>query len=292
MTLVAAAIAGLLAVFRGADVSWGWFALAAVGIVLAHMANNLMNDLFDLEVGTDREDYPRNLYSPHPVLAGVITRTGLAACALVVKTICLAIMIILTVERGWPIIAFALGGFLLSSAYTAPPLRLKKRGLGEPTVLVVWGPLMVGGTYYAATGTIPGAVVLASLPYALLCTTVLMGKHIDKIPWDAPDGTHTLPVMLGEARARRLTQAMFVGFCVSVIALVIARVLPVASLLVLLSLPVLRQTWKAYSQPKPAKSPMPNPVWPLWFAAMSFLVTRRAGGLLVLGLVIGAILGW
>ena len=149
------------------------------------MANNLMNDLFDLEVGTDREDYPRNLYSPHPVLSGVITRKGLAPCALVVNVICLAIMIVLTVARGWPIVAFALGGFLLSAAYTAPPLRLKKHGLGEPTVLVVWGPLMVGGTYYAATGTIPGAIVLASLPYALLCTTVLMGKHIDKIPWDA-----------------------------------------------------------------------------------------------------------
>jgi hypothetical protein len=37
---------------------------------------------------------------------------------------------------------------------------------------------------------------------------------------------------------------------------------------------------------------MPNPVWPLWFAALSFLVTRRAGGLFVLGLIIGAILGW
>src|SRR5262249_26358043 len=44
MTLVAAALAGLLAVYRDASVAWGWFALAAVGIVLAHMANNLMND--------------------------------------------------------------------------------------------------------------------------------------------------------------------------------------------------------------------------------------------------------
>ena len=203
MTLVAAAIAGLLAIYRDADVAWGWFALSALGIVLAHMANNLMNDLFDLEVGTDREDYPRNLYSPHPVLSGVITRRGLATCALVVNALCLVIMIVLTVARGWPIVAFALGGFLLSAAYTAPPLRLKKHGLGEPTVLIVWGPLMVGGSYYAATGTIPGAVILASLPYALLCTTVLMGKHIDKIPWDAADGTHTLPVILGEAAARR-----------------------------------------------------------------------------------------
>jgi 1,4-dihydroxy-2-naphthoate octaprenyltransferase len=291
MTLVSGAVAGLLAVYRDASVAWGWFALAAVGIVVAHMANNLMNDLFDLEVGTDRDDYPRNLYSPHPVLSGVISRRGLAGCALVVNLLCLAIMITLTIARGWPILGFALGGFLLSTAYTAPPLRLKKHGLGEPTVLVVWGPLMVGGVYYAATGTIPGAVILASLPYALLCTSVLMGKHIDKIPWDAPDGTHTLPVLLGEARARTVTKAMFVTFYVAVIALVIARVFPVAALLVVLSLPVMRKTWEAYSQPKPAESPVPNPVWPLWFAAASFVVTRRAGSLLVLGLIIGAVLG-
>jgi 1,4-dihydroxy-2-naphthoate octaprenyltransferase len=292
MTLVSGAIAGLLAIYRDADVTWGWYALSAVGLVLAHMANNLMNDLFDLEVGTDREEYPRNLYSPHPVLSGVISRKGLAACALVVNALCLAIMLALTAARGWPIIAFALGGFLLSAAYTAPPLRLKKHGLGEPTVLVVWGPLMVGGCYYAATGTIPGAVVLASLPYALLCTTVLMGKHIDKIPWDAPDGTRTLPVIIGEAAARRVTQGMFVTFYVAIAALVAARVLPVASLLVVLSFPVLRRTFAYYSHPKPDVSPMPNPVWPLWFAALSFLVTRRAGGLFVLGLIIGAILGW
>ena len=120
------------------------------------MANNLMNDLFDLEVGTDREDYPRNLYSPHPVLSGVDHPQGPRGVRARRQRLCLAIMIVLTVARGWPIVAFALGGFLLSAAYTAPPLRLKKHGLGEPTVLVVWGPLMVGGTYYAATGHDPG----------------------------------------------------------------------------------------------------------------------------------------
>ena len=87
MTLVSAALAGLLAAYRDASVSWGLFALSAIGLVLAHMANNLMNDLFDLEVGTDTENYPRNLYSPHPVLSGTITRRGLAACALVVNAL-------------------------------------------------------------------------------------------------------------------------------------------------------------------------------------------------------------
>src|SRR3984893_7569865 len=277
MTLVAAAVAGLLAIFRGDDVSWGWFALASVGIVLAHMANNLMNDLFDLGVGTDREDYPRNLYSPHPVLSGVITRKGLAACALAVNVLCLAIMVVLTVARGWPIVGFALGGFLLSAAYTAPPLRLKKRGLGEPTVLVVWGPLMVGGTYYAATGTIPAAVVLASLPYALLCTTVLMGKHIDKIPWDAPDGTRTLPVLLGERRPRAVTKAMMVAFYPLVAVLVAAGTLPILSLLCLVGVVGLVKGGNPFAAPKPFAPPYGFPIGPLWFAALAFVHTRRAG---------------
>jgi 1,4-dihydroxy-2-naphthoate octaprenyltransferase len=292
MTITAAAIAGLLAAFHDEDVRWGLFALAAVGLVLAHVANNLMNDLFDLEVGADSESYPRALYAPHPVLSGTISRRGLLTAALVVNATDLAILVVLSVFRGWPMIVFALSGFLLSVAYTAPPLRLKKHGLGEPTVLVVWGPLMVGGTYYAATGHLPFSIVVASLPYALLCTAVLMGKHIDKIPWDAPDGTHTLPVLLGERKARALTQAMMISFYALVVLLVGTGTFPIAALIVLLALQKLATVWTPFSQPKPVEPPEGFPIWPLWFAALAFVHTRRAGGLLVLGLVLGVILGW
>ena len=292
MTITSAAIAGLLAAFADASINWWLFALAAAGLVLAHCANNLMNDLFDLEVGVDSETYPRALYAPHPVLSGTITRRGLLAAAAVVNAADLLILVVLFVSRGWPVVAFALGGFLLSFAYTAPPLRLKKHGLGEPTVLVVWGPLMVGGTYYAATGHLPISVVFASLPYALLCTAVLMGKHVDKIPWDARDGTHTLPVLLGERAARRLTQGMMVSFYVLVALLVGLGTLPIAALLVVFALPKLVTIWTPFSEPKPSEPPEGFPVWPLWYAALAFIHTRRAGGLLVLGLIVGVILGW
>jgi len=292
MTLTAAAIAGLLAAFHDENVRWGLFALAAFGLVLAHVANNLMNDLFDLEVGADSDSYPRALYAPHPVLSGTISRRGLLTAAIAVNAADLVILVVLFVFRGWPMIAFALSGFALSVAYTAPPLRLKKHGLGEPTVLVVWGPLMVGGTYYAATGHYPFGVFVASLAYALLCATVLMGKHIDKIPWDAPDGTHTLPVLLGESKARALTQGMMISFYVLVILLVGTGTLPIAALIVLLALPKLAKVWGPFSQPKPAEPPEGFPIWPLWFAALAFVHTRRAGGLLVLGLIAGVILGW
>jgi 1,4-dihydroxy-2-naphthoate octaprenyltransferase len=292
MTITAAAVAGLLAAFADEHVRWFLFALAAAGLVLSHVANNLMNDLFDLEVGVDSETYPRALYAPHPVLSGMITRRGLVTAALVVNTVDLAILLALFVARGWPVVAFAVGGFLLSVAYTAPPLRLKKHGLGEPTVLVVWGPLMVGGTYYAATGHLPAEVIVASLPYALLCTAVLMGKHIDKIPWDVRDGTHTLPVLLGDHAARLLTRAMMVLFYVLVGLLVGLGTFPIATVVVVLALPKLVQVWPAFSQPKPSEPPEGFPIWPLWYAALAFVHTRRAGGLLVLGLIVGVILGW
>jgi 1,4-dihydroxy-2-naphthoate polyprenyltransferase len=292
MTVTAAAIAGLLAAFNDESVRWGLFALAAVGLVIAHVANNLMNDLFDLEVGADSDTYPRALYAPHPVLSGTISRRGLLTAAVVVNALDLAILVVLFVARGWPMVAFALGGFLLSVAYTAPPLRLKKHGLGELTVLVVWGPLMVGGTYYAATGHLPGSVVVASLPYALLCTAVLMGKHIDKIPWDFFDGTHTLPVVLGEHAARVLTQAMMLAFYALVALLIGVGTLPIAALVVALAIPKLVAVWGPFSQPKPDEPPAGFPIWPLWYAALAFVHTRRAGGLLILGLVVGVILGW
>jgi len=291
MTLTAGFVAGLLAWWNaeGAADVWLW-ALATLGIVCAHMANNLMNDLFDLQVGTDDEQYPRALYAPHPVLSGMTTRTGLAVRALAVNLLDLAILVVLTVERGWPILGFALGGFLLSVAYTAPPLRLKKHGLGEPTVFVVWGPLMVGGTYYATVGSVSSEVLLASIPYALLCTAVLMGKHIDKIPWDEPDGTRTLPVILGERTARVVTQVMMASFYPLVGLLVAIGTIPVLSLVCLLGIVRLVRVWKPFSQPKPAAPPDGFPIWPLWFAAIAFVHTRLAGGLLVVGMLLGVLL--
>jgi 1,4-dihydroxy-2-naphthoate octaprenyltransferase len=290
MTLTAGILAGLLAV-RAHGFNAGWFALALVGIVLAHASNNLMNDLFDLEVGLDDStEYPRALYAPHPILSGMTTRRGLVTTALAVNVADLAILVILGLARGWPVVAFALGGFALSVAYTAPPLRLKKRGLGEPTVLAVWGPLMVGGTYYAAVGHIPGHVLAASLPYGLLCTTVLFGKHIDKIPWDAPKGIRTMPVLLGEARARRVTQGLMAAFYVLTIGLIVAGALPWPTLVVLAAVPTLAKAWEPFNHPRPDEPPARFPVWPLWFAAIAFLHTRRAGALLIAGLLLAAIL--
>lgn len=288
MTIFAGLLAGLLAV-RQPGFSWGLFGLALLGIVLAHVANNVMNDLFDTDVGQDTAEYPRAQYAPHPILSGLTTRRQLAALALAVNVADLVIMLVLVAARGPWVLAFAVGGFLLSAAYTAPPLRLKKRGLGELDVLVTWGPLMVGGTYFSATGHLPWQVWVASLPYALLCTAVLMGKHTDKIPFDAPLAIRTVPVLLGRERSLAVTRGLVAGFYVLLVAAVAIGALPWPALLGLGALPVARSVWGPLSAPPPAEKPRGFPVWPLWYAAWAFVHTRDAGAVMIAGVALAAV---
>ena len=191
---------------------WGLLALAIVGLVVAHAANNMINDYFDLEGGVDTDDYVRALYAPHPILSGWVTKRQLGAAILLANAIDLAIMLFLVTQRGPLVAAFAFGGLFVSVFYVAPPIRLKHIGLGEPGVFVVWGPLMVVGTFFIATGEIPGWAWIASLPYAILVTTVLFGKHIDKIEADRKKGVRTMPVLLGERRSRLVAQVLMVAF--------------------------------------------------------------------------------
>ncbi len=79
MTLISGLIGGLLALSRG-PINWWFWGIATIGIVLAHASNNMINDYLDYQSGADREaDYPRGLYSIHPIHSGWISRSQLMA---------------------------------------------------------------------------------------------------------------------------------------------------------------------------------------------------------------------
>src|SRR6185436_919250 len=291
MTLTSGLIGGLLAAATAPSIDWGYLALACVGLVLAHGANNMINDYFDLEGGVDTEGYTRTLYAPHPILSGLISKKGLLAVIAAVNLVDLAIMCVLTAARGWPVIAFALAGLFISVFYVEPPLKLKHHGLGEPGVAIVWGPLMIGGTYYVSSGTLPSWVWLATIPYALSVMTVLVGKHVDKYEQDSAKGIHTLPVLLGKQTSLRLNQLLMIAFYPIVGLLVLRGDLGLGVLLVAFAIPRLLKVLKAYSEPKPATAPKGFLLWPLWYVAIAFYHNKLAGGLFVLGLVVNAALG-
>ncbi|HJT63910.1 MAG TPA: prenyltransferase [Candidatus Limnocylindria bacterium] len=291
MTATSGLIGGLLAIGTDpAAVHYGYLALAIVGLVVAHAANNMINDYFDQSEGIDTDAYVRALYAPHPVLSGWLTRPQLRNAILVANLVDFVILVILVWARGPLVAAFALAGLFISVFYVAPPISLKKRGLGEPGVFLTWGPLMIGGTYFVATGTIPGWVWVASLPYAILVTTVLFGKHIDKIVPDAERGIRTLPVILGERQARMVASALMIAFYPIVIGSALVGWIGPWVALVVLAIPRLVAVLRQYSQPKPQSPPEGAAVtWPLWFVGGAFLHTRRAGALLILGLLLNVL---
>ena len=295
MTATSGLIGALLAIGTArltgtVTVDWLPLVLAVVGLVVAHAANNMINDYFDLEGGVDTDDYVRALYAPHPILSGWVTKRELGTAILIVNAIDLAIMLLLTAVRGPLVIAFALAGLFISVFYVAPPIRLKHHGLGEPGVFIVWGPLMVVGTFFVATGTIPTWTWIASLPYAILVTTVLFGKHIDKIDADRKKGVRTLPVILGERRARSVARVLMVAFYPIVVGAALVGWIGPWVALVLLGIPRLASSLRTFSAPRPETPPHSYVGWPLWFVGAAFVHTRRAGGLLVLGLLLNAIL--
>lgn len=307
MTVISALIGGLLASLAGFQHT-PHLLLISLGLILAHAANNMVNDLFDVLGGVDTKDYHRAQYALHPILDGLITKKGLIGAIMVCNVLDLAIAIYLTWVAGWPVMAFAVAGLALSVFYVAPPLKLKHRGLGEPAIFLIWGPLMIGGTYYTLTQTLPWGVWLATIPYGLAVTAVLMGKHLDKAEKDRTKGVHTLPVILGDQGARVVTQGMVTVYYLSVALLVAMRALPVYALMVLLTLP---QGWrfsKALREPMPATpqeafvlaadvipadmkakfDPTADhfPLWPLWYVVWGVWWVRLAGGSLVLGLIV------
>ncbi len=313
MTFLSTLLGGILAALDG-SFSFGPWLFVLLGLILAHASNNMVNDIFDVQQGVDTADYPRAAYAPHPILDGLVSRNALIGAVLLCNLIDLVIALYLTRLCGWPVMAFAVGGLLMSVFYVAPPLKLKQRGLGELAIFLIWGPLMIGGTYFVLAGNVPAHIWIASIPYGLAVTTALMGKHLDKAEKDEAKGVKTLPVVLGREHALRATQLMVWAFYLVIVGLTAAGGLPWPALLTLLSIPRATRFLVTLSQPMPAtpqeafslaEDAIPRdlkerfdptlsvdefPLWPLWYVVWAVWWVRQAGAWLVAGLVAKAVL--
>lgn len=289
MTFISAAIAGLLAwkdyesgVVAETSV-WRWV-LLAIGLVFAHAANNIINDITDFKKGVDVNNYYRTLYGPQPLQQGLMTIGQIMQYLIPTGLIAIAAGIPLVLFGGKIALILMILGALFVLFYTWP---LKYIGMGEIVVFIIWGPLMIGGGYYVITHFWSWDVVIASLPYGLAATTVLFGKHIDKMQDDLKKKIYTLPALLGEKVSRYSVIAMFIFQYLAVFYLIYVGYFSWIMLIVLVALVNIVKPIKMYSKPRPNEAPvdLPAGVWPLWFSAASFIHTRLYGMMFVLGLI-------
>ena len=292
MTLISAALAGLFAWRDGSFVLVPWLALT-LGLILAHASNNIFNDYTDFVRGVDKDNYFRTIYGAQPVASGLMTKRQHLAYFAVTGVLALAFGLYLVfINAGDPVIWILLGlGAFFVLFYTWP---LKYIALGELAVLIVWGPLMIGGGYYVLAHHWNWNVVIASLPYVLGVTTVIFGKHIDKYLIDKEKKIHTLPVVIGEKAARYSVLAMMIlPYFFTAYLIAIKFFTPIMAI-VLFAIPTLRTIYPAILKPKPAERPADFPDgqggWPLYFAPMAFWNNRKFGSLFMLGLLVDVLL--
>ncbi len=287
MTFISGAIAGVLAYQHGAFDFWRWL-LVTLGLILAHATNNLLNDYTDYNRGVDQDNYYRAQYGPQPLVHGLMTKRQLLTYAGVTGLLALACGLALVYLRGGYTLWLMLAGAFFVLFYTWP---LKYIALGELAVLIVWGPLMIGGGYYVIAGQWDWNVVLASLPYALGVTGVIFGKHIDKLEMDQAKHIHTLPVLLGEKASRATVVAMLALQYLLVLDLVVMRFFTPLMLIVLFALRAWARVWPIFRAPKPAEKPADFPdVWPNYYVAAAFYHNREFGLLYMAGLILNALL--
>ena len=288
MTFISAALAGLFAWRDGSFSFLPWLALT-LGLILAHASNNIFNDYTDFVRGVDKDNYYRNIYGAQPVASGLMTKRQHLTYFVVTVLIALALGFYLAFYTDFSAttwILIALGAFFLLF-YTWP---LKGMALGEVAVLIVWGPLMIGGGYYVLTQQWSWNVVIASLPYVLGVTTVIFGKHIDKLDMDKAKGIHTLPVVIGEKPSRYAVLAMMIAPYLFTFYLIAVKFFTPVMLIVLLALPTFLKIYPTFLKPKPTTRPEGQRGWPLYFVGYAFYNNRKFGSLFMFGLLIDVVL--
>ncbi len=173
--------------------------LALSGAVTIQIGTNLANDYFDYKKGADQD----TRIGPLRVTQAGLIKPSVVKSAFIFFFFLAALIAALLVARGgWPIAVIGIASIISGILYTAGPRPLGYIGLGEIFVLIFFGPVAVGGTYYVQSLEINPAVILAGLGPGFFSTAILAVNNLRDIDGDRKAGKKTLAVRFGAGFAR------------------------------------------------------------------------------------------
>lgn len=254
--------------------------IALVGIVCAHLCTNLLDDYFDYKnAGIESRERlnragMRARIGKAPYLAeGRATLRDTLRAASVFGAIAVIMGVVIALYRGWPVVLIAGIGLLLGFFYSAKPIAIGYRGLGELDTGLMFGPLLMMGTSIAAGGALFGSLIWMSIAVGLLVTNIVYTHSIMDADADRSVGKQTLATLLGTKRRQLVAEWVF-NFVppLIVIGCVICHVMSPAFLLSLLSLPIslaLYRSMKDFYREKETAGdtahPTASPYHPRWW---------------------------
>ncbi len=178
---------------------WPSALIALACAVLIQIGTNFANDYFDYEKGADTEERMGPL---RVTQSGMVSPTTMKWATAVIFFFACVGGAILTWRGGWPIAVVGLLCILSGLLYTGGPYPLGYLGLGDLFVLIFFGPVAVGGTYYVQALQVNTTVLVAGMGPGLLITAILTVNNLRDIEVDRKAGKRTLAVRFGKTFTR------------------------------------------------------------------------------------------
>lgn len=215
--------------------------LTVLGALFAHAGANVLNDYYDALNGTDARNQERVFPftgGSRFIQNGVLSEVQMQRFGWSLMTAAGLIGLLLVPSAGSGLIAVGFIGILIGWAYSAPPLGLNSRGLGEASVGIGFGSVITLGADMVQRGGFDAFPLLVSVPYALLVAALLYVNQFPDYKADAAAGKHHWVVRLGPMRARWGYLGIVLAAYGYLATLVIAGALPPFAALGLLPLPL------------------------------------------------------
>lgn len=190
VTLFSVLIGALLA----PSLDWGLLGLTLLGALLLHAGINIVSDYFDYRRGADTW---QALGSSRVLVDGLMTPSTHIRFGLTLLWFGSLIGLTLIYLRGLPVLYLGLAGIFIGLFYTAPPLGFKYFALGDLSVFLAFGPLLLLGSYYVQAEAFAVVPLAVSIPLGLLTAAVLHGNNFRDIAEDSKAGYRTLAAFLG-----------------------------------------------------------------------------------------------
>jgi len=240
-SLMSVVYGGATAYHAAGAIHWLKFALCLVGVGLGQLASNVANDYFDHLSGNDEANANPTPFSggSRVIQRGLMSPRAVLMEAIICFAAALAIGLYLNaVTPGNTVLWLGVAGFLIGFFYTASPVRLVYRGLGELAIAFAFGPLPVAGTQIVLMGRVDAAGIVGGIVLGLLVALILYANEIPDYPADRAVDKKTLPVLLG-LRTSWVGHVIGFGSAFAVLAFgVAAGALPVSALIGLAALPL------------------------------------------------------
>lgn len=237
----------LIALFNNGNFSYG--ILALVGILVAHLGTNLLDDCVDYYLKSPKQECKTQYLEQ-----GFVSIKFVAIITLLHFGIASAIGLFFFIKLGLPILIFAGIAAMIILLYP----RLNHFALGELAVGSTFGVLLFAGVYYVMLNEVSLNIILISIPVSLLTVAVVYTHALMDYDFDKISGKKTLCIALG-SKEKGLwgLVSIYTITLITTTLLVLKNILPplaIASFLLVIPICKLKKQLTQYSQNTPQKN--------------------------------------